>query len=129
MTTILEEPYMMLRKPIRGEKLYGNDQYEGYCKDLADAITKHTGIKFLIKPVADGKYGSPDPHNPGWISLWSLKGEDGSFSNHCQWIISGLSLTCDPESGSGRWDLDLEAGVVNTPAESIEHTGGIHLRY
>ena len=65
MTTILEEPYMMLRKPIRGEKLYGNDQYEGYCKDLTDAITKLTGIKFLIKPVKDGKYGSPDSSNAG----------------------------------------------------------------
>ena len=78
MTTILEEPYMMLRKPIRGEKLYGNDQYEGYCKDLADAITKHTGIKFLIKPVADGKYGSPDPHNPGG---WNGKQDEREISD------------------------------------------------
>ena len=82
MTSILEEPYMMLRKPIRGEKLYGNDQYEGYCKDLADAITKHTGIKFLIRPVADGKYGSPDPHNPGgWNGEMRAEGETGTEIN------------------------------------------------
>ena len=82
MTSILEEPYMMLRKPIRGEKLYGNDQYEGYCKDLADAITKHTGIKFLIRPVADGKYGSPDPHNPGgWNGEMKAEGETGTEIN------------------------------------------------
>ena len=85
MTSILEEPYMMLRKPIRGEKLYGNDRYEGYCKDLADAITKHTGIKFLIRPVADGKYGSPDPHNPGG---WNGKSRVGG--------IRGRKLTCLP---------------------------------
>ena len=65
MTTILEEPYMMLRKTKPGEVLHGNDRYEGYCKDLTDAITKLTGIKFLIKPVKDGKYGSPDSSNPG----------------------------------------------------------------
>ena len=32
MTTILEEPYMMLRKAKPGELLRGNDRYEGYCK-------------------------------------------------------------------------------------------------
>ena len=72
MTTILEEPYMMLRKTKPGEILHGNDRYEGYCKDLTDAITKLTGIKFLIQPVKDGKYGSPDGTvNGGWNGeLW-----------------------------------------------------------
>ena len=56
---------MMLRKTKPGEILHGNDRYEGYCKDLTDAITKLTGIKFLIKPVKDGKYGSPDSSNAG----------------------------------------------------------------
>ena len=65
MTTILEEPYMMLRKTKPGEVLRGNERYEGYCKDLTDAITKLTGIKFKIKPVTDGKYGSPDSRTPG----------------------------------------------------------------
>ena len=32
MTTILEEPYMMVVKPKHGEVLTGNDRYEGYCK-------------------------------------------------------------------------------------------------
>ena len=32
MTTILEEPYMMLTKPRKGVQLTGNDRYEGYCK-------------------------------------------------------------------------------------------------
>ena len=65
MTTILEEPYMMLRKTKPGEVLRGNERYEGYCKDLTEAITKLTGIKFKIKPVSDGKYGSPDSRTPG----------------------------------------------------------------
>ena len=68
MTTILEEPYMMLKKMRPGEPaLRGNEMYEGYCKDLADAITKLTGIQFLIRPVRDKKYGSPDPsYEGGW---------------------------------------------------------------
>ena len=66
---------MMLRKTKPGEVLHGNDRYEGYCKDLTDAITKLTGIKFLIKPVKDGKYGSPDTRRPGgWNGeLWRLR--------------------------------------------------------
>jgi len=71
MTTILEEPYMMLKKvKAGGPLLRGNDMYEGYCKDLADAITRLTGIQFLIKPVKDGKYGSPDPtFQGGWNGM------------------------------------------------------------
>lgn len=43
-TTIIEEPYIMLKKPEPGETLEGNDRYEGYCKDLADLIAKNLGI-------------------------------------------------------------------------------------
>ncbi|XP_066909804.1 glutamate receptor 1-like, partial [Halyomorpha halys] len=43
-TTIVEEPYIMLRKPDPGESLTGNDRFEGYCKDLADLIAKRLGI-------------------------------------------------------------------------------------
>ncbi len=50
MTTIMEEPYMMLRRPERGEPPFtGNDRFEGYCKDLADLISKETGTKFEIR--------------------------------------------------------------------------------
>ena len=38
MTTILEEPYMMLRKAKPGELLRGNDRYEGYCKVIIKLI-------------------------------------------------------------------------------------------
>ena len=38
-----------------------NDQYEGYCKDLADALSEETGASFEIRPVKDGRYGSPNP--------------------------------------------------------------------
>lgn len=43
-TTLLEEPYMMLKRPSIGEQLDGNDRFEGYCKDLADLLSKKLGI-------------------------------------------------------------------------------------
>lgn len=43
-TTIIEEPYLMLRKGKPGKVLEGNELYEGYCKDLADLITHKLGI-------------------------------------------------------------------------------------
>ena len=39
-----EEPYIMLRTPEPGENLTGNDRFEGYCKDLADLISKTLGL-------------------------------------------------------------------------------------
>uniref|UniRef100_A0A1A9UP33 Receptor ligand binding region domain-containing protein n=1 Tax=Glossina austeni TaxID=7395 RepID=A0A1A9UP33_GLOAU len=43
-TTLLEEPYIMLKRPVVGETLDSNDRFEGYCKDLADLLAKKLGI-------------------------------------------------------------------------------------
>lgn len=43
-TSVLEEPYLMMRKTKVGERYYGKDQYEGYCKDLADLLAKQLNI-------------------------------------------------------------------------------------
>ncbi|XP_043461147.1 glutamate receptor 1 isoform X2 [Leptopilina heterotoma] len=64
-TTIIEEPYIMLRKPEPGDNLYGNDLYEGYCKDLADFISKRLNITYELRIVKDGKYGSENPDVAG----------------------------------------------------------------
>lgn len=48
-TTLIEEPYIMLKKPNPGETLEGNDRFEGYCKDLADLLAKKLGINCKIK--------------------------------------------------------------------------------
>ncbi|XP_011495765.1 PREDICTED: glutamate receptor 1 isoform X3 [Ceratosolen solmsi marchali] len=65
-TTIVEEPYIMERKYENGkppEKM--KDRYEGYCKDLADLITRKLNISWDIQIVKDGKYGSENPTVPG----------------------------------------------------------------
>jgi glutamate receptor, ionotropic, invertebrate len=35
----------MMRTPEPGENLTGNDRFEGYCKDLADLISKKLDIR------------------------------------------------------------------------------------
>lgn len=49
-TTLLDEPYMMLKQQdMSGKVLEGNDKYEGYCKDLADLIAKRLDINCKMK--------------------------------------------------------------------------------
>ncbi|XP_046410710.1 glutamate receptor 1 isoform X1 [Neodiprion pinetum] len=69
-TTIVEEPYIMLRKPEPGETLTGNNRFEGYCKDLADLIAKKLDITYELRIVKDGKYGTENPDvNGGWDGM------------------------------------------------------------
>lgn len=43
-TTLLEEPYILLKRPGLNEQFEGNDRFEGYCKDLAELLSKKLGI-------------------------------------------------------------------------------------
>lgn len=44
-TSVLEEPYLMLRTQSSMEHLVGNERFEGYCKDLAELLATRLGIK------------------------------------------------------------------------------------
>lgn len=44
-TTVLEAPYIMIKRPAGGEELHGNERFEGYCKDLADLLSKKLGLE------------------------------------------------------------------------------------
>ncbi|XP_041673599.1 glutamate receptor 1 [Drosophila eugracilis] len=69
-TTVLEEPYIMLRKVAFGEKLHGNERFEGYCKDLADLLAKELGINYELRLVKDGNYGSEKSNaHGGWDGM------------------------------------------------------------
>ncbi|RWS27374.1 glutamate receptor 1-like protein, partial [Leptotrombidium deliense] len=59
-TSILEEPFLMLRESEDGIVYEGNDRFEGYCKDLADLITNNLKIRYHLKLVNDSKYGGRD---------------------------------------------------------------------
>lgn len=43
-TSFLEEPFLMQRKGRLNNTTDTNDLYEGYCKDLAELISKKLGI-------------------------------------------------------------------------------------
>ncbi|XP_047463736.1 glutamate receptor 1-like isoform X1 [Mugil cephalus] len=66
-TTILEAPYMMLKK--NHEQFVGNDKYEGYCAELAAEIAKHVGFSYRLELVGDGKYGARDPFTNMWNGM------------------------------------------------------------
>ncbi|XP_046391302.1 glutamate receptor 1-like isoform X3 [Ischnura elegans] len=69
-TTIVEEPYIMLRTPEPGENLTGNDRFEGYCKDLADLIAKKLEINYELRIVKDGNYGAENSDvKGGWDGM------------------------------------------------------------
>uniref|UniRef100_A0A8D3CV20 Glutamate receptor n=1 Tax=Scophthalmus maximus TaxID=52904 RepID=A0A8D3CV20_SCOMX len=57
-TTILEEPYVMLKKSDKA--LVGNDRFEGFCIDLLKELSHILGFTYEIRLVPDGRYGSQD---------------------------------------------------------------------
>ena len=48
----------MRKKTEQGEKLEGNERYEGYCIDLLKKIANIVGFNYTIKLVEDGLYGT-----------------------------------------------------------------------
>nr|QRN45436.1 kainate-selective glutamate receptor 1 [Carausius morosus] len=69
-TTIVEEPYIMLSKSDQGENFTGNKMFEGYCKDLADRIAERLGINYELRIVKDNRYGAENPEvKGGWDGM------------------------------------------------------------
>ncbi|CAB1442063.1 unnamed protein product [Pleuronectes platessa] len=96
-----EGPYVMLKK--NWEMYEGNDQYEGYCVDLASEIAKHIGIKYKISIVPDGKYGARDPETKIWNGM---VGE----------LVYGIIKPIGNESVNG---LTVSGGIAASRKEGI----------
>ena len=60
-------PYLIVRN--NDSSLSGNDQYEGYCFDLAKMIAEHVGFSYEIRPVLDGAYGARDIITGKWNGI------------------------------------------------------------
>jgi Ligated ion channel L-glutamate- and glycine-binding site len=61
-------PYLIAKPdPVDGPPRTGNDRYEGYCADLARMIADQVGFSYIIRPVADGKYGKKE--NNTWNGI------------------------------------------------------------
>lgn len=65
----LGEPFLM-RVENNDTTLTGNDRFEGYSKDLMDAVSMNiTDFKYKIELVPDEKYGSYNPKTRKWDGL------------------------------------------------------------
>ena len=61
-----------MRRPLsdNGLTLNGNDRFEGFVKDLVDALANENGFEFRFRIVNDSKYGAPDPKaKAGWNGM------------------------------------------------------------
>ena len=60
----------MLKEKDEGEaELTGNDQFEGYCLELADMLADDLGFSYEIKLVGDKQYGSLNKQTNTWNGM------------------------------------------------------------
>lgn len=64
-----EEPYLTLKHPLKGLKNGDNEQFEGWCKDLADLLAERMNIRYELRLVKDGKYGGKIPNSSEWNGM------------------------------------------------------------
>ncbi|XP_040042865.1 glutamate receptor ionotropic, kainate 4 isoform X1 [Gasterosteus aculeatus] len=88
-TTILENPYVMLRP--NHQELEGNDRYEGFCVDLLKELADTLKFKYRIRLVGDGQYGVAGA-NGTWTGM---VGE--LISRKADLAVAGLTITAERE--------------------------------
>jgi ABC-type amino acid transport substrate-binding protein len=66
-TTILEEPYMMMKE--RSAFLAGNDRFEGYLADILQRLATSVGFEYETRLCRDGKYGEPVGPDGAWDGM------------------------------------------------------------
>ncbi|XP_039642157.1 glutamate receptor ionotropic, kainate 4 isoform X3 [Perca fluviatilis] len=88
-TTILENPYVMLRQ--NHQELEGNDRYEGFCVDMLKELADILKFKYRIRLVGDGLYGVPGA-NGTWTGM---VGE--LISRKADLAVAGLTITAERE--------------------------------
>ncbi|XP_034404209.1 glutamate receptor ionotropic, kainate 4 [Cyclopterus lumpus] len=88
-TTILENPYVMLRP--NHQELEGNERYEGFCVDMLKELADILKFKYRIRLVGDGLYGVPGA-NGTWAGM---VGE--LISRKADLAVAGLTITAERE--------------------------------
>jgi len=78
---------MLKKRHLGMGELVGNDQYEGYCVDLAELISKELGFTYEIRIVKDGNFGIKQTDG-----TWNgMVGELTRRVRHCSPIIYCLN--------------------------------------
>uniref|UniRef100_A0A4W5QJR2 Glutamate ionotropic receptor kainate type subunit 4 n=1 Tax=Hucho hucho TaxID=62062 RepID=A0A4W5QJR2_9TELE len=76
-TTILENPYVMLRP--NHQEMEGNERYEGFCVDMLKELADILKFKYRINLVGDGVYG--------------VSGTNGTWTGMVGELISRVRVT------------------------------------
>ncbi|CAN8006284.1 unnamed protein product, partial [Ixodes hexagonus] len=64
------KPYLMVKESPDAPDRTGNDRYDGYCKDLIDALARELDIKYELKAAEETVYGRRDHKvQGGWTGL------------------------------------------------------------
>ncbi|KAK1156006.1 glutamate receptor ionotropic, kainate 4-like isoform X1 [Acipenser oxyrinchus oxyrinchus] len=88
-TTILENPYVMLRP--KHQELEGNERYEGFCVDMLKELADILKFNYKIQLVGDGVYGVSEA-NGSWTGM---VGE--LISRKADLAVAGLTITAERE--------------------------------
>ncbi|XP_048121766.1 LOW QUALITY PROTEIN: glutamate receptor ionotropic, kainate 4 [Alosa alosa] len=88
-TTILENPYVMLRP--NHQEMEGNDRYEGFCVDMLRELADILKFNYRIRLVADGVYGVSGA-NGTWTGM---VGE--LMTRKADLAVAGLTITAERE--------------------------------
>ncbi|KAM6972997.1 glutamate receptor ionotropic, kainate 4 [Aplochiton taeniatus] len=88
-TTILENPYVMLRQ--NHQDYEGNERYEGFCVDMLKELAHILKFRYRIRLVGDGLYGVPGA-NGTWTGM---VGE--LISRKADLAVAGLTITAERE--------------------------------
>ncbi|XP_074604741.1 glutamate receptor 1-like isoform X2 [Brevipalpus obovatus] len=92
-TSILDEPFLMLKNKGREyDPRAGNEQFEGYCKDLADLIAQEMEISYEMRLVSDNKFGGKSNNASSWNGM---VGE--LIRQEADIAIAPLTITADRE--------------------------------
>lgn len=68
--SVLEKPYLMVKESPDAQDRTGNDRYDGYCKDLIDALARELDIKYELRAAEETVYGRRDHKvRGGWTGL------------------------------------------------------------
>ncbi|XP_077161939.1 glutamate receptor ionotropic, kainate 4 isoform X1 [Paroedura picta] len=88
-TTILENPYLMLKG--NHQELEGNERYQGFCVDMLEELAEILHFNYKIHLVGDGVYGVPEA-NGTWTGM---VGE--LIARKADLAVAGLTITAERE--------------------------------
>ncbi|KAK0060626.1 glutamate receptor subunit protein GluR5 precursor [Biomphalaria pfeifferi] len=89
----LQVPFLMLRTSptIDGVPLVDNNRFEGYTKDLADAISQHLDFQYVLKIIENNEQGR-DLGNNSWTGIIGIL-----IDKTADMAIGPLSITLERE--------------------------------